>query len=532
MISIIHNYYNNIKFLNNFVRYNYKMIPTNKINELVNKIISKDFTIKKLNLEGTVKNFDQKNQSKQDQDKKRELNSVITEFVVNEFAKSQEQNLAFLKVVYGTFNEAIKSYANIKGLRKDQLFFVYKGGNILRIIAYEVFDNLCGKSVQVLKKYYSDSFKKSDADFSIYIDPKLSNFSEIYEDMINLSYLLQTEIRKIFTSNMDKYFEYYRLNQNGKKQILEKYLKKLNETSVVKEKKFGYDTFRSLVLQNENYIPKIDYELDYSKTNPENKYMVNLTSDLNEIYISANRTLKFLRGDGTYASFALVRSKVSLNGYYGDRYTDVNGELIDVSIVNKDNGGIEHFFDNLDKNIRKFAIGSGDDTYIIRSYSLSYLLEDLEHILFEYSNYPWEDLKYGKRLKRILFIYFIILMTKNKMSNINRIKYFQILKVNIFDKIKNNKKEEAIKSIEKFIEMVNNDMTTRNKTIDQYPFYNLLKNLQKILKKEYDEEKLNEYIDIILENINTISNVLSELENYRKNPSIDEETLFDADTVN
>lgn len=507
------------------------MISTNKINELLNQIISKEFTIKKLNIMESKKDFE-----KQDQldDKKRELNSVITEFVVNEFAKSQDQNLAFLKMVYGTFNEAVKSYGKLKGLNKRQLFFVYKGGNILRIIAYEVFDNLCGKSVNTLKKYYSDSFKKSDADFSIYIDPSVTNFSEIYEDMINLSYLLQREIRKVFTANLSNYFEYYRLNETGKKQILEKYLKKLNETSTVKEKKYGYDTFRSLILQNEGYVPKMDYELDYTdgKKESDGKYMVNLESNNNEIYISANRTLKFLRGDGTYASFALVRSKVSLNGFYKDTMTDVNGELIDVSIVNKDNDGIEHFFSNLDQNIRKFTIGSGDNTYVLRSYSLGYLLEDLEHILFEYSVFPWDDTKYSKRLKRILFIYFIILMTKNKMSNENRIKYFKIMKVNIFDQIKEGNKENALLSIEKFIEMVDKDMSSRNKSIDQYPFYNLLKNLKKILSKEPNLDKLNEYIDIILENIIVIVNVLEELEEYRKNPSIDEETLFDANTIN
>jgi len=156
------------------------MITDEKIDELVAQVTNKQFSIKNLNINETKINFGEV--EKENMDKKRELNGVITDFVVNEFSKSQEQNLKFLKLVYGTFNNAMKAYRKNKNLNDKQLFFVYKGGNILRIIAYEVFENLCGKSAQTLKKYYADSFKKSDADFSIYIDPKLSNFSEIYDE--------------------------------------------------------------------------------------------------------------------------------------------------------------------------------------------------------------------------------------------------------------------------------------------------------------------------------------------------------------
>ncbi len=546
------------------------MISEETLNNLVGQITKKQFSIQNLHIQGSTVNFSSSD-ANTELDKKRELNGIITEFVVNEFAKSQEQNLKFLKLVYGTFDAALKKYGKEKNLDEKQLFIVYKGGNILRIIAYEVFDNLCGKSVQVLKKYYADSFKKSDADFSIYIDPKLPNFAEIYDDMINLSYLLQTEIRKVFTDDLTEYFEYYRFSYNGKKKLLEKYLNKLNETSTVKEKKYGFDTFKSLVLQNvssgedNKYTPKMDYEIDYQSGNPSDRYMVSLApSGTNEIFISANKTLKFLRGDGTYASFALVRSKVSLNAFYGDKMTDVNGELIDVSIINQDNDGIHHFFEHLEDNISQFTIGSDSDVFVIRSYSLGYLLEDLEHILFDYSLSPWDDVKYAKRLKRILFIYFIILMTKNKMSNDNRIKYFQIVKANIFDKLKEGKKDEALKNIKYFMERLDKDMKTRGKTVVHYAFYNLLENLQKILTRdagargkleqlfgkevtdeklkglitelntklaELDQKKLDEYVSTIIENINVIVSALQELEEYRKNPTIEEGTLFDAQGI-
>src|ERR1700677_4085661 len=114
-------------------------------------------------------------------DKNRELQSVLTEFVVNEFFPLEHDTEQFIKLVFGTFDEALKLYRQKMGIdRENQLFFVYKGGNILRYALYETMHEIGGKVSDEIEAYYKDVFKKSDADFSIYIDPHLKDYDIIF----------------------------------------------------------------------------------------------------------------------------------------------------------------------------------------------------------------------------------------------------------------------------------------------------------------------------------------------------------------
>src|SRR5205085_670815 len=90
-------------------------------------------------------------------------------------------------------------------------------------------------------------------------------------------------------------------------------------------------------------------------------------------------------------------------------------------------------------------------------YSLEYLISDLERILFYDIDYPWDDVKYAKRIKRLLYLYFITLLTNPKFNTDKRILYINWIK-NIMDNINkylesNNPVDlkEALISIENYL---------------------------------------------------------------------------------
>ena len=130
----------------------------------------------------------------------KELKGVLTDFIITNFIDLPTQSQIFLKIVYQTFEKAITNYNAAKGYKPDDIFFVYKGGNLLRIVELKALNQLPGVASTVLNDYYKDSFKKSDADFSIYINPKFPEpqFRKIFEDMTNLAFLLLNHLRNIF----------------------------------------------------------------------------------------------------------------------------------------------------------------------------------------------------------------------------------------------------------------------------------------------------------------------------------------------
>src|SRR5579863_5856132 len=78
-------------------------------------------------------------------DKKREIQGVITDFVVNEYFPQSQDSERFIQFIYSTFDEALKLYRQHYNIDSDSIFFSYKGGNILRYVAYEVMHEIGGK---------------------------------------------------------------------------------------------------------------------------------------------------------------------------------------------------------------------------------------------------------------------------------------------------------------------------------------------------------------------------------------------------
>ncbi|ARF12190.1 hypothetical protein Klosneuvirus_4_5 [Klosneuvirus KNV1] len=531
---------------------------TENIQTFVNLIINKKFSTKLLFSDKPILMA----KSEELVEPTKEFKGVMTDFVTNECLKTPEQQKKFANLIHSAFSTALKLYEQQKGLPANSIIFLFKGGNILRFVAYETMHELPGNVSDQIINYYKDSFKKSDADFTIYINPQLKNFDEVFEDINNLTFLLENNIRNEFLSNMSGYFEFYKLNNNEKKNILQSYLKKLNETQTLKDKLYDYDgqftslIFKDIAIPNDQYayIPKADFQLDDHQTDPKHTVLTNLkllheleipelvpiidkqkqiyknTLTQSEMYTSVNKTLTFKKGPNI-ASFSLIRIKMSLNAYFTstNKKTEMiklDGELIDISIVKKDDSNLAHFFEHKDKYISTYTIGHDKEAVKFQAYSLEYLLEDLERMLFIDTEFPWDDAKYAKRIKRIMFMYFIMLMINQTLNNEKRAKYMSLIKNNIIEQA-NKDHKQALKNIAIFLE------NSEENYPKIYPFRELVKNLALILmKNNLDKAKLDEYLKTINDNIEVLSKGFGGLDQYCKgNMTVQEASILDSTTL-
>jgi len=150
------------------------------------------------------------------------VKGICTDIVVNDFFYSDESLFKFLILVYNTFEETINRYLKLHSLKENDIFFTFKGGNILRIVYKELILELPNKVSKNLTDFYKNFFKRSDADFSIYINPKLTNYQHIYDDWCNITYYLQDQIRSIISKDIASFFDYFKYNDDYAAKILYK----------------------------------------------------------------------------------------------------------------------------------------------------------------------------------------------------------------------------------------------------------------------------------------------------------------------
>ena len=478
-------------------------------------------------------------------DKTRELQSLLTDFVVNEFFPSSVETEQFIKLVYGTFDIALKVYKRKMNIDDNDIFFAYKGGNILRYVVYELMHEIGGKVSDDIEMYYKDVFKKSDADFSIYINPTLQNYDIIFNDMNMLAYLLQDRIRDEFMGNLPKYFYFHKLDNTLKQQILQQYLEKLNNTATIKNKLYGYDgIFTALVLDDVTaaidnskitYVRDPDFEMNFRPRDLRiiDKTTLKSSPGMTSMRITSNQTLEFVKTNNN-VKFSLVRTKIVFNAYFtNSRNNSTNlamlgGELIDVSIPHKNDSNIGHYFQHLNNNVATYNIKSSVNSLSFKAPSLSYLIEDIEKILFVYQEYPWEDTKYAKRLRRVLFMYFCALLVNPKLDYNFKIKYLQYIKNNIFEKLTNMISSNDLNFSEVEISIGNFLDNCDPNRPDLFPFSVLLDHLKKLLKKQYDMQKFQEYCVTIYDNIILLISLFDGMMQRCNNTGLKAETIFEG----
>lgn len=431
-------------------------------------------------------------------DDSRELKDICTEIVVNIFMESAASNFNFLREVYSLFQNSITYYIDQKGLQQQSIIFVYKGGNILRFLSNEFLRELPGAAANDIHTYYKQFFKRSDADFSIYVDPRLPEYDTVFNDMVLLSFVLQVKLRSVFRADLTRYFDYYKYTDQYMETLLIPYINKLKNASVFTDE--ANKTYNGKVLtevlfevpNNRKYIGK--HDIGVQSVTDKSIVIFDIGEATNSIYVQSNNSLDFKAGKGRI-KFTLVRSKINFNLIFADnKLVHMGGELIDVSLPHKLDSKVAHFFDNLKRYIHRYEMKNDTgDKIQFTSYSIEYLTEDLEFILFEFVERPWLAPKYDKRVNRLMYLYMI----------------------DIFNKVSTN---EARKNI---MEELKKLATDPNKSITASAFeYLLLAKLinhifllNKIVTNE-DRGNFMEFLKVIDTNVNLVMGAFNNILEY------------------
>jgi hypothetical protein len=398
-------------------------------------------------------------------DDNRELKDTFTDFVNDVILNDENSLFNFLYIITVLFQDAISVYKTKKGLKENDIFFILKGGNVLRFVAKNFLFDISGGTSDILLDYYGKFFKRSDADFSIIINPKLDNYENIFDDLSLLSYNLLKYIQSIFDINKTRFFEWYKYDNIQKKHLLNELYKEINDLDLSKNDTWTNRQITGLAFENTStntnlsYINPPDIAVRFKDRFDLNTdtllWPIDNTND--EIYVSYNEALSFMKD--RLIKFNLIRAKYGFSVHYYDKVKQQNdvisvgGELIDVSIGHRDDEFVAKFYNSVDKYISLFELSiSNTRLFKFRSYSLVYLFKDLYRILFLDVEYPWRDRKYVKRLNRLFYVGYIDLFAQFP-DNKKRLNYLNLLL-------------KIILAIEKTLVYENTTRTTSSKVRD------------------------------------------------------------------
>ncbi|HXW53761.1 MAG TPA: hypothetical protein VEL47_06625, partial [Myxococcota bacterium] len=141
----------------------------------------------------------------------KDAKSNATEIVVNEFFKTKDTLFNFIRLAHGTIDSALAKYRYERGLDDRAINIVFKGGNVLRIIAKQALSRLPAEAKDLLEKAYGDMFKRSDLDFNVIVDAarlRRLNYQRTMNDLTTLIYKGLNKVRNEIRSNPDTYFNF------------------------------------------------------------------------------------------------------------------------------------------------------------------------------------------------------------------------------------------------------------------------------------------------------------------------------------
>ena len=490
-------------------------------------------------------------------DNARELKGIATKVVVDSYVTTKENLFRFMKLVVGTFEEALSLYAKQKKINKDDLIFVYKGGNVMRLLSNEFLIELPGTASRKINEFYKNYFRRSDADFAIYINPNLDEYETIFAELTYISYLLQVVIRNHFIQFPMYFFEYDKFNDEAKRDVLVNFLDDLNAADAldnVNNEDYYGAKFVSVnhrgttVCHLVNGKIGIDSECPgvyggeegkqdsfTSFTDVENKkdretVVFNMRDEQNYIYVSHNTALEFSDAANFQRKFNLARTKIDFNATYvtatGSEITrSYGGELIDVSLAHRESSGVTHFWKNTSNYLRKYTLTFNDESITFNAYSISYIVEDLEDVIYKQSERPWLDKKYQKRVNRSFYFYFL----------------------DLFEKVPSNKERlEILADLNEILSRISNGRDSKEILVDLKDIHKMVKDKKLLIDelvtqvirlfklKEADsseKEEFNKYNELLMTNIKVIMDGFKRTEQFcsiRGKGKFNEETLYNT----
>ena len=465
-------------------------------------------------------------------DEKKIINNNFTDITTKELTHDVAKMKLIVNLTYSVFENVLNGYCDLMGIPKDDIIFVYKGGNVLRFIFQESMKEFPGSSSHTIYDSLAQFFKVSDNDYSILINPDIPDYDTIFKNLTGLTYIVLCALRKAITDDLPKLFDYYDKEYPSKKNIIasrfediEKDVKRLTGGTIV-EISHGNDKFRFDTKDNSQQHATPREYLDVALFNDGNQKdpspngtfefpQLGMTTSNMPFRNSINEIIKFDWENGTGVTrFNLIRTKeifpakVQLPGQSTESSFTFSGELIDVSIpykIHLDKSAIVNYVDNTHE-------------LNFKSYDFDHYILDLEFILFDQLIFPWTDIKYNKRLIRVVFLYCYDLLFFSKHNDegvksmedvVNKLKY-------ILDILKSMKKPENKNDLINYAELLQEQFTS-----DKIAFKRFFGFVARIVRDtkthgDFEENYVNllKFVDNLDDNIYKLYLVFSNVQNF------------------
>lgn len=361
-------------------------------------------------------------------------------------------------VFYSILDNLVQQYLDVYNdinysnqLTENDVYFVYKGGNINRMFnkkMFDLFDKVINDIHDKTKlndtlKLFNQEDKRSDFDCYVYINSNLSNYNIIVSQIkkiltIGLEYIKcnfdqlfnnyrsngKFDAQQIYTNMLNDYeFKQLLLNHDAellsiqtrnflisKNQILLKNSKDMKHKIVHPRKKSvgKLDYVESSIMLYPTYSDYLNNNVDLATTSKYLDIQSNETCK-NDAYISKAENIT-LYSFGNKMKFDIIRLKInnSVNINYKGTKTQLNCayELIDAVVLGENNNHDKFILSQLKKHNEDkkyiFKYNYNNKDVKLRVTSIYYIIYDLYGILFKLNQFIWNDKKYEKRIRRLI----------------------------------------------------------------------------------------------------------------------------------
>jgi hypothetical protein len=435
------------------------------------------------------------------------MRDVLTKYTVeNIFTRSTESEL--IHIINTIMKKLYDAFFKKTGIR---LYFVYRGGNILKLYKDNFERFLPGKVKDFFKDEFDPFFQTSDIDFYTVI----SNADQYkVEDLHQINIYIQTMCyygcytARILIMNHPSLFNFCRLNTDALSEEYQDLLYQMNRTKglsdVYKDALFmglGFNQFLFTQMEvnpdevEEEQDDVLDNFLAYGKcgrfdlhVNPPRNEMNIIPYGLPDIFglegimeemVEKNGILDFyvsfnskIQNKEEQIEFSLVRLMINyLVVYQKDGmtyFTNAPSELFDLSIGDPRD---KMFYVYSADQLEEYQYSDRKDKIYIPSIEVT--ITDLIQILYKSQGFPWDDAKYEKRLYRLLVL---ILISQLTMANIEEIK----------EELEKEKEEINFSTLSKFNEEIQKRVKAKDKQkMEEYNqlFNSIVKKLLSVVDK-------------------------------------------------
>ena len=328
---------------------------------------------------------------------KQKLADASTSYIVQKM--SNEEYERFMYIFYTSINSIISTYARKHSLRiPEDVCFFYKGGNLYKILLNELL-------VLIDNTDFSALLKRSDADFQLFINPLIPNYKKVYSDLSQL-----------LTFGLYSFKKYLEKDNFGISVQNDSELDNLTKEFAAVADEDTKKHIKPMIVNRSDYVLRVIniHGAEYVMYKEVPCILEGIPKQKpSPYYISQNTAIRFKRKDNTYNSFDLYRIKYNIGVRIQGVRFNVPSEVIDVGIPKQDDNTISSLIKSANKLLQQYHFKSSHaESFSFWGPTLNYMIKDIDLILFFQNEYPWQDKKTDKRVKR----YFLCIILHSIIS--------------------------------------------------------------------------------------------------------------------